>query len=191
MMFLKLTTAVFALALMAAPVAAQTVDYLGVPGPINLAGQTYELSWSAQPSDNYIKQEYVPAGQRVETFDQMVLLERVTGDIKVIDAVKSQIDMLQKRKSSDPLVNFDILNKDATKEVVLDFLISTKDSKGEYIVEWNLYRYVPKQSGVLLFALSRRAYGNDNAKTFLGNLKQLRKTDTGVLLKAELPTVAK
>ncbi|MGS1097236.1 hypothetical protein ACVCNR_22055 (plasmid) [Aquamicrobium terrae] len=192
----RFISAVFALIMMTAPGAAQVVDYLGVPGPIEFDGKSYGLAWSSQPSANYTKQEYVSSGQAVETYDQMLLLERVTGGVKVIDAVRGQIDALQKRKGSDPLVNFEVLQKNATGEVLLDFLISSKDSKGEYIVEWNLYRYAPVKepsgkSGVLLFAVSHRAYGNENSKAFLGGLKQLRTAQTGALLKADLPEPGK
>lgn len=186
----RFITAIFALIMMATPAAAQVVDYLGVPGPIELGGKSYELAWSSKPSETYTKQEYVPAGQKVETYSQMVLVERVTGDVKVIDVVRSQMDMLEKRKGTDPLVHYEILQKNATKEVVLDFLVSAKDTKGEYVIEWNLYRYAPMKSGVLLFAVSHRAYGNDNAKAFLGGLKALRTAQTGALLKADLPEPA-
>jgi hypothetical protein len=128
----------FAVVLMAAPAAAQVVDFLGIPGPIDFDGKSYELAWSSRPSENYSKQEYVPAGQSVENYDQMLLVERVTGDIKVVDAVKSQIAMLEKRKGVDPVVNFGVLQKNATGEVALDFLLSAKDPKGEYIVEWTV-----------------------------------------------------
>ena len=191
-----LVWAVIAAATMANPSAAQVVDHLGVPGPIEFHGKTYALAWSSEPADNYVKQEYVPAGQKPETFSQLLLLERVTGGIKVMDAVRSQVDMLKKRKATDPLVNFGILEHDATGEVLLDFVVSTKDDKREYIVEWNAYRYTPYHdpagnSGVLLFGLSQRAYGNDNAKAFMASLKQLRRALTQALVKAPLPRPTK
>ncbi len=190
MRFPLLIAALLSAWMMASPSAAQVVDYLGVPGPIELDGKSYELAWSSKPSETYIKQEYVPSGQTPETYSQMVLVERVTGNVKVIDAVRSQMDMLAKRKGTDPLVHYEVLQKNATKEVVLDFLVSAKDSKGEYVVEWDLYRYAPMKSGVMLFAVSYRAYGNDNAKAFLGGLKKLRTAQTGALLKADLPEPA-
>lgn len=186
----RFVTAIFALILMAAPAAAQVVDYLGVPGPIILDGESHELAWSSKPSANFVKQEYLPSGQSPEAYDRMMLVERLTGNVKVIDAVKNQIEMLKKRKDTDPLANFEVLQKNATGEVLLDFLVSVKDSKGEYVLEWNLYRYAPMKSGVLLFAVSHRAYGNENAKAFLGGLKQLRTARTGALLKADLPKPA-
>lgn len=45
----------------------------------------------------------------------------------------------------------------------------------------------PMKSGVLLFVVSYRAYGNDIAKAFLGGLKQLRVSQAGALLRADLP----
>ena len=70
-----------ALVLMMAPAAAAITDFLGAPGPILFDGKSYELAWTARPSENYTKQEYVPAGQAVETYDQMLLVERLTGDV--------------------------------------------------------------------------------------------------------------
>ena len=155
------------------------VDHLGVPGPIAFDGTSYELAWSSRPAPNYIKQEYVPSGQNVERYTRMLLVEAVTGGVKTVDAVRNQVDMLNKRKSSDPLVKMNIIQNESTGEVLLDFLVSSKDANGEYVVEWNGYRYAPYrsvsgQSGVLLNAISHRAYGNENAKAFMSGLKELR-----------------
>ena len=49
--------------------------------------------------------------------------------------------MLNKRKSTDPTVNFAILTNSKNGEIILDFILSAQDSKGEDIVEWNAYRY--------------------------------------------------
>ena len=44
------------------------------------------------------------------------------------------------------------------------------------VVEWNAYRYVPlpKGDGVALFAVSRRGYGEEGARAFLGGLGTMR-----------------
>lgn len=179
--------ALAAILMASAPATARVVNFLNVPGPIELSGKSYELAWSSKPSDSYIKQEYVPAGQTVEHFYQMLMIERATGDLTVSDALAAQIDMLKKRKSSDPLVNFEALKKEGSEEVVLDFLLSAKDAKGSLIVEWNLYRYTPTDSGIALFAVSHRAYGDKDAKVFLTGLKQLRTNETRALLGAKIP----
>ncbi len=192
----KLLGSVLAIMMMAASAAAEVIDYLGIPGPIAFDGQTYELAWSSAPSSGYAKQEYLPAGQRPDAFKQLLLLERIMGNVKVMDAVRSQVDMLKKRKATDPLVNMNILQRDVTGEVLLDFIVSTKDKKGEYVIEWNAYRYTPYHDpsgnpGVLLFGVSHRAYGNDNAKTFLAGLKQLRPAQIKILAGTPLPKPGK
>lgn len=194
--WLKVLSAVAAIVVLAAPASAEVLDYLGVPGPIEFGGEAYELAWTSKPSANYVKQEYLPARQKPETFSQMLLIERVMGNLKVMDAVRSQVDMLQKRKATDPLVNMSVLKHDATGEVLLDFIVSAKNDKGEYVVEWNAYRYTlyrdpSGKSGVLLFGVSRRAYGNDNAKTFMAGLKQLRPAQIKALTGAPLPKPTK
>lgn len=191
-----IAAALIALIVMATPAAAEVADRLGIPGPIAFDGKAFDLAWSAQPSENYIKQEYVPAGQTVETYDQMLLVEVVTGGVSVKEAVTSQRDMLVKRKGSDPLVNMQVLQHDATGEALLDFIVSAKDARGEYIVEWNAYRYAPYRDtsgrrGVLLFAVSHRAYGNQNAKAFLGGLKQFKSGQIHAILGAPLPIPAR
>lgn len=189
----RLVSAVLIVAIMvAAAAAAEVTDHIGVSGPIEFAGKSYELAWSSQPADNYVKQEYVPSGQNVETYAQMLHVEIVTGKIKVMDAVRSQVDMLNKRKGSDPLVNMSVIENKATGEALLDFIVSSKNAKGEYIVEWNAYRYAPyndasSEAGVLLYAISHRAYGTENAKIFLEGLKTLRRDQINILAEARLP----
>lgn len=186
----------FAVAILAAlavslPAAANdTTDRLGVSGPIVFDGVDYVLAWSSNPSPGYFKQEYVPEGQTVESYGSMVLIEVAAGvDVKA--ALAAQVDMLNQRRGSDPLVNMDVIQNDQTGEAILDFIVSQKDAQGEYIAEWNAYRYAPHSSGgtegVLLFAVSHRAYGNDNVRTFLGNLKSARPDQINKIAQHELP----
>lgn len=178
---------------LAGPAMAQpAADLIGVPGPILHEGTSYQLSWSAKPSEGYYKQEYLPAGQKPESFTEMMLVEVVTGDIEVMQAVKAQTDLLATRKNDDPVVNFDIIQNEATGEVILDFVMSAADEAGQGIIEWNAYRYAPLaeesgKSGVLLLGTSRRAYGDENAKAFLGQLGALRQSAIPALGQAEMP----
>lgn len=179
-------------ALLLPAAAEEATDLIGVPGPIVHEGTSYALAWSAKPSENYYKQEYLPAGQEPESFSQMMLVEVVAGEIAVMDAVKAQTDLLTARKGSDPVVNFDIIQNEATGEVILDFVMSAADEAGQGIIEWNAYRYAPLageggNKGVLLFGTSRRAYGDDNAKAFLGTLGALRQSAIPALGQAEMP----
>jgi hypothetical protein len=188
----RLAAVLAAIVLSAAPTGAQVTDRLGVPGPIELGGRSYHLAWSASPNDDYIKQEYVPPDESVESYRAMVLVELATGGVDVADAVRAQTEMLAKRKGSDPLVNFSVLQHDSSDEMLLDFIVSSKDANGEYIVEWDAYRYAPYRAasgatGVLLYGVSHRAYGNADAKAFLSGLKPFRRAQIDALTQAPLP----
>lgn len=77
----------------AAPAFAQSpdpVDYLGIPGPIEFAGTQYHLAWSSRPSADYIKHEYLPSGQKPETYTGMVSVELLSSGVSLADTVKAQ-----------------------------------------------------------------------------------------------------
>lgn len=181
------------LSLFAAPAIAQKVtDHLGVPGPISFDGTDYLLSWSSKPNAQYTKQEYVPAGQTPQTYESMVMVEFLVTDMTPLQIANSQIDMLNKRKATDPLVNMGIIKNDQTGEVLLDFIVSSKDDKGEYIVEWNGYRYAKSENaegeaGGMLFAISHRAYGNAASEAFMKALRNFKGAKVQELSKAKLP----
>lgn len=169
---------------------ADMVERLGVPGPIAFEGQDFALAWTSAPTEGYVKQEYVPAGQAVETYTDMFLVEVATRPLRPIDAAGGQIQSLQERKETDPVVNFDILHNENTGEVLLDFVLSDL-SADPIIVEWNAYRYMqqPDGEGVVLYAISRRGYGDDGAKALLESLKTIRTPTIAALARAELPAV--
>jgi hypothetical protein len=88
------------------------------------------------------------------------------------------------------VVNYDVVRNDATGEIILDFLMSDTGT-GEVIVEWNAYRYAPlgEEGGVALYAISRRAYGEDGARAFLKALKQDRPPAIDALAAFDAPKV--
>lgn len=179
---------VAALAALPAGLAAQeAVDRLGLPGPLAFDGTEYRLAWSAQPNPTYYKQEYLPADETVTDYTRMVLVELIAGGLDVAGAAKAQVDTLNQRKGKDPLVQMALIRNAPTGEILLDFLISQKNPWGEFTVEWNAYRYVPRGDGVMLFAISRRAYGNAAAKAFLARLKTERPADIAKLARYEIP----
>lgn len=178
---------------LASPALAQAVnDYLDVPGPIVFDGTNYDLAWSAQPSPGYTKQEYVPAGQSPESYESMVMVEFLEADLAPLDMARAQIEMLDARRATDPLVNMALIENEQTGEVLLDFIVSSKDEAGEYILEWNAYRYAnvendAGETGGLLFAISHRAYGNAESEAFLGALRDFKAPLIDELAKAPLP----
>lgn len=186
--------ALIALCASAPSIAQDVTDYLGVPGPITVGDTEYLLSWSSQPSEGYFKQEYLPAGATPEAFESMVIVEFFATDLPLTDVVGAQTAMISQRKATtDPIANFAIYNNDETDEILLDFILSAKDANGEYILEWNGYRYKAAefegQSGSMLFALSERSYGNEEAEAFLRGLSEFKQGKIMDLTSADLPTL--
>jgi hypothetical protein len=107
------------------------VDHLSLSGPIEFNGESYRLSWSSHPTPYYYKQEYLPPGQTSERFQQMVLIEATVRGVDVDGAVAAQVNRLNKRKSTDPTVNFAAFRNPKNGEVVLDFVLSAKGPKGK------------------------------------------------------------
>lgn len=182
------------LVLCAAPVFAQSTDKterLGVPGPITFEGQDYALAWTSHPSADYFKQEYLPAGQSTESYTHMFILEALTSGVTPKDAAGAQIATLDQRKASDPLVFYDAIVNEASGEVILDFLVSAAGPDGKLIIEWNGYRYAPhkgEKPGIVLYAISRRAYGDD-ASAFITALKEWRSKTINELASFPAPAV--
>jgi hypothetical protein len=163
-------------------------ERLSVPGPISFHGEDFVLSWASHPYPHYYKQEYLPAGQSSEHYTAMVLLDANVANDDVRAAAAATVDMLHKRKASDPLVNFSEIENPKTGEIIVDFILSDGD-----IVEWNAYRYAAWKGddgkrGVILFGISRRAYGDD-VDAFLATLKAARPADIDALAKADMPAV--
>ncbi|MFC3704715.1 hypothetical protein ACFOOL_08080 [Devosia honganensis] len=188
----RMMALIVASALLVAPALAQQADdMLGVPGPISFQEQDYVLSWTSRPNPDYIKQEYVPQGQTVETYSEMILIETVVGAITPIQAAALQVQSLDARKGTDPVVNHQIMQNEASGEVLLDFVVSDL-SVDPVVVEWNAYRYaaLPGSEGVMLFAVSRRGYGQDGATQFMSGLGALRSEAISALTAQPLPEIS-
>lgn len=168
-------------------------DYLKLPGPLQFNNASYRLSWSAHPTANYYKQEYITAGDDPERFKTMLLIDVVTGNAEVKDFVASKIEELKKLKETNPVVNYETFENKG--EYMIDFLLSqnTPDGKDISIIERNVYRYksvVDKagQKAVLLFGVSTRAYGA-GVTPFLTNLKGKRSDLTNKVAQYTIPQI--
>jgi hypothetical protein len=185
-------TALVAFALALPALAQDNEERLGIPGPITFEGQDFELAWTSHPAPAYYKQEYVPAGQVVEAYVEMFMVDVLTEGQDPESAAATMIAGLEERKANgDPVVNYDMIANEATGELILDFLISDTSS-GEIIVEWNAYRYSPTadgSGGLTLFAISRRAYGEEGATEFLTGLTSWRQTSIQELAVMDMPPI--
>lgn len=182
----RLAVTVAAAAVLLMPVMAQE-EALGIPGPIVFEETSFELAWTSHPAETYYKQEYLPAGEALESYTQMFMIDLLVEGANPEAAAADMIAGLEQRKSSDPLVNFDMIANEATGELILDFLLSDT-STGTVIVEWNAYRYVPYGDGLMLVAISRRGY-DDDASGFIASLGDWRTSSIEALAVMELPQV--
>lgn len=171
---------------LATPAAAQQ-DAVGIAGPITFDGTAFALAWTSHPAELYYKQEYLPAGEALESYGQMFMVDVLVEGATPESAAAEMIASLEQRKANDPVVNYDMIGNETTGELVLDFLLSDS-STGTLIVEWNAYRYVPYGDGVLLYAISRRGY-DDGASAFISDLANWRTNAIESLATMELPEV--
>lgn len=155
----------------------KAVDFLNIGDKIHFAGKDYHLAWSSHPNEAYYKQEYVVKGDKVEHYKRMIIIDFVESKHKPKDAVKLLIQNLEKRKKTDPVVNYQQMENG--DEYMLDFILSSpsEDGKSVKILERNVYRYFhinnPKtnRKGVLLFAVSDRAYTTKEMDKLFDTLK--------------------
>ena len=169
------------------------INYLGTKNTIMFDNVAYHLAWSAHPSGNYYKQEYLKQDDKIEKFKRLIIVEALTGMTKINDVVAAKVADLKKMKETNPIVNYEIFEKNG--EVILDFLVSANTPDGKYlsIVERNVYRYksITEKNGqncVLLFALSDRAYGKDG-NNFILKLKAHRVGLINLVGKFQLPEI--
>lgn len=134
------------LCLSAGALAVDAVDRIGVPGPIRFGKTDFALQWTSNPPPELYKQEYVPAGQRVQRDDSMILIDVRPVGAGVAQTAAVMVEQIDGRKATDPVANVELLVNDAGDEVLLDFLISASDPSG-IIVDWNAYRYVRGPDG--------------------------------------------
>lgn len=183
--------AVVAVSLACAFPAMAQEEMLGIPGPITFEGTEFELAWTSHPSPTYYKQEYVPAGEAVESYIQMFMVDVLIDGQTPESAAAAMIAGLEERKANgDPVVNYDMIANEETGELILDFLLSDASS-GNIIVEWNAYRYSPTAdgTGLTLFAISRRGYSEEGATQFLEALTSWRETSIQELAVMDLPPI--
>ena len=168
------------------------IDRIGVKGPITFDDVSYNLAWSDHPHEKYYVQEYLPAGETVERFNQMLTIHLFDQSVKPKNGVNQKVAELNERKKSDPVCNYAVMESPDGKDFLLDFLLSDSKDGRLRIVEFNAYKYkqieIGDRKALLVFAYSKRAY-DDEIEPFLKGLKEERMKHLQQVIKAELPTV--
>ena len=150
---------------------------------IKFDSDNYHLVWSSHPNNNFYKQEYLMNGQSLERYKSMLIIDFLKGDFLIDDVVKIKIQELEAAKKNNPIINYTVFEKNG--ETIIDFLLSAYSADGAQlsIVERNVYRYQkivgPKKNGILVFAISERAYEKD----ILSFLKALKEEKNSLVIK--------
>lgn len=169
------------------------VDKIGVKGPLEFNNTSYELVYTDKPNDKYYIQEYLPDGEKLESFNQMLTIHLFVTDIKSEKAVEQKVKELTERKKTDPVCNFQVTESPDGKEFIVDFLLGESKDDIMTIVEFNIYRYKQieiskKKNAIIVYAYSQRSYG-DNITTFLNTLKDDRTNYLNQMIVTDIPTV--
>lgn len=169
------------------------VDRLGVKGPLEFNKINFKLAWTDKPNDNYYIQEYLPDGEKPESFNQMLTIHLFDTDIKTKDAVGQKIKELTARKKTDAVCNYQVTESPDGKEFIVDFLLGESKDDKMTIVEFNVYRYKQievskKKKALVVYAYSKRSYGDD-ITTFFKTLKDDRTNYLNQMISADIPTV--
>ncbi len=173
--------------------AADAVNYLNTGDTLTVNNQQYKLSWSSHPGTNYYKQEYLPAGETPDHYKSMLMVDYLLIDTPAKYIVGVKINEIRERKKTDAVANFLVQKNEKTGEYLLDFIMSDGGGGKSSVVELNAYHYKnytdkAGHKGVLLFALSKRAYGDD-VMPFLRNLKSERQNIIKTMAEASFPGV--
>ncbi len=139
-------------------------DLLSIPGPIELDGTEYFLSWSKQVSKTLFRQQYLPREETIENFTQLIDFSYFSKEIDLELAVRQKVESIQKREKSDKYMKVEVTESPDGKEFIVDYLISESPEKGDAYVEYNIYRFKTLESGTqksfLMLDFSKRIYGD-------------------------------
>jgi hypothetical protein len=169
------------------------VDRLGVKGPLEFNKINFKLAWTDKPSDIYYIQEYLPDGEKLENFNQMLTIHLFDTDTKTKDAVGQKIKELTERKKTDAVCNYQVTESPDGKEFIVDFLLGESKDDKMTIVEFNVYRYKQieiskKKKAIIVYAYSKRSYGDD-ITNFFKTLKTDRTNYLNQMISADIPNV--
>lgn len=169
------------------------VDGIGVKGPLEFGKTNFKLAWTDKPNDRYYIQEYLPDGEKLESFNQMLTIHLLDTDIKTEDAVGQKVRELTERKKTDAVCNYQVTESPDGKEFIIDFLLGESKNNQMIIVEFNVYRYkqieiAKKRKAVIVYAFSKRSYG-EGITAFFKTLKDDRTEYLNEMISADIPTV--
>lgn len=190
----KLTTFFAAMLLSLAAFAQEPVEGIGVQGPLVFDNTQFHLAWTSHPNEHYWMQEYLPTGETVESFNQMLGIHLIETDFGVEEVIRRKMGELNERKSTDPVCNYQVTESPDGKEYMLDAIMGASEHDKMTAVEFTILRFkqveiAKGKKAMLIYAYCRRSYG-DNIMPFLQTLGENRIGYLNAMIASEIPTIS-
>jgi len=172
----------------------QTIERIGLKGPIEFNNTEFKLAWSQKPNANYYVQEYLPKNETVERFNELITVNVFVLDVTVEKAIQQKVNELTKRKEIDKVCNFSVIDSPDGTESILDCLLSSGNDQKLDVVEFVIYRYKQielenHKKALLIYSYSKRSY-DENIIKFLNGLSSERESLLNVMISAEMPKIS-
>lgn len=165
---------------------------LAVKEPLIFNNTQFYYAWS-QNTDTHYFQEYLPAGEQLENFNEMMILHFFTNAKPVENVVRDKMDELEQRKQTDPLCDYMVSASPDNTLFIVDFIISSiTDEKS--VAEFNIYQFQSidlgdGQQGLILYAYCKRAYDND-IDMLLESLETERTALVELMSQTDIPEIS-
>jgi hypothetical protein len=186
----RLKTPLFILFFLVSHVAFAQTDFLGISS-IALDGQVYNLKWSANAEyRTRIIEEYLLPGESITRYKTKLIVEYIRSGKTMEEIAESKLTELESKKEEGQVLNYQQLESENPNEIVIEFLIGDVYEKVAYNIEWNVYRYKFNAGGVILFAMSRRAYEEENVAPFMQEVRENRLNWINAIVSYHLPEIS-
>ncbi|OJW98897.1 MAG: hypothetical protein BGO70_03145 [Bacteroidetes bacterium 43-93] len=173
--------------------AADGKDLIGQPGPISFNNRKFQLVSSTHPKAFYYTQEYLPAKETLEHFNQKMGIHVFVADnMTVADALKRKTADLERKKQNDPSCDYLVTDSPVGNESVLGFINSERKNNAVTSAEINVFRYkevmVDGKKALMVYTFTMRSYGTATTP-FLKTAKDNRSKYMNELMAASLPVI--
>lgn len=166
-------------------------DLLSIPGPTEFDGTEFFLVWSKQGSKTLYRQQFLPRGERIEDFTQILDFSYFTKEIEMEMAVRQKVESIQKRGQTDKFAKVNVTESPDGREFVVDYFISEAPEKGNSYIEYNIYRFKPYDNGTqksfLILSYAKRIYGD--LKSAAKSLAKEREHLMGEMIEYKIPEI--
>ncbi len=132
-------------------------DFFGFQ-ELEVAGETYQLRWSAKMKNGRVLEEFVRAKDDLGKYEKKVVLERTVAGKSVESEVNSEMAKLALMKEQSIVFNYSQLESSQSDEVWLEYTQGNVQGGTPFLLEWNFCRYKNVDGCVVLFRYRQRVY---------------------------------